>query len=600
MQRPEIDTRRGLFQRRPVARPAAILLASTILAFTVAPRGASAQTPPPHGIGPTGPLVPQGSPLNGVERPNEPTVAPSLPGQSPVPAPVNAPAVSVAVSDAQVEGSTAYPPAFLQSVTAGLTGPAVSEQAIDTARVNLLNRYRADGYIYTTVNARVRDGHLRLVVTEARIVEVKLDGNIGPAGTQVLRFLKRLTHMQPIDVKKLERYLLLAGDVPGVSVSSVLNPSAEDPGALTLVAQVHRSPVTGELSADNRAFRQTGPEELLALADFNSFTSLGERTEVSLFHTFNNTETFGQASEEIFIGGSGLRLKIYGGAGETVPSGSLRELGYDGITRVGGVQVTYPVIRTRQQTLSVAALFDAVESEIDLAAGQGRSVRSSFDSLRILRATADYTVLDTLFGPAFSATSLATLRVSQGLPILGASPNGDKDAPRVDERTDFTKVSGELDRTQTLFTLAQGRTIALKLAAAGQYSRNILPPAEKFYLGGPHFGRGFYYGEVTADSGLETSVEPLFDTRLPKLPFAALPLSAEFYAFYDWGESFSNEKEDLDHTIRSLGGGMRLYIGDRIEADVEGVSRLTRSPDGGFGTSRLKSSAVYWQILGHF
>jgi hemolysin activation/secretion protein len=580
-------------QKRP-RQGARVLFAASV---SLASLGAYAQSPPPHGIGPVN-QVPQGSPLPGIERPSEPAVGPGIKTEPAIAPAANAPAVSVAISDVSVEGSTAYSPAVLQRITAGLTGPAVSEKQIDDARIALLNRYRGDGYIYTSVSARVRDGHLRLVVTEARIVDVKLEGNIGPAGTQVLRFLHQLTRMQPIDVKKLERYLLLAGDVPGVTISSVLNPSAEDPGALTLVAQVHREPVTGQLSADNRAFRQTGPEELLALADFNSFTSFGERTEVSLFHTFNNTETFGQALEEFFIGGSGLKLKIYGGAGETVPSGSLRLLGYDGITRVGGVQVTYPIIRTRQQTLTVAGIFDAVESEIDLSGNHGKSVRASFDSLRVLRGEVDYTALDTLFGTAHSATSLVTYRLSQGLPILGASPNGDRDAPRVGERTDFTKMSGEVDRTQLLFTLAQGRTISLKLAAAGQYSGNILPPAEKFYLGGPHFGRGFYYGEVTGDSGAETTVEPLFDTRLPKPSFEPLPLSAEFYGFYDWGESFSNLREDQTHNLRSLGGGVRLYAGERVEIDVEGVSRLTRTPDG-TGVSRLKSSAVYWQILAH-
>ncbi len=591
MRRPDTNHRRSPSQRRRVSFWAA--------ALSLASWAADAQSPPPHGIGPVN-AVPPGSPLPGIEAPREPAVEPGLKGEAPAAPAVNAPDVTVAVTDAEVDGSTAYSPAVLQQFTAGLTGPAVSEKQIDQARVALLNRYRADGYIYTSVNARVRDGHLRLVVTEARIVDVKLDGNIGPAGTQVLRFLRQLTRMQPIDVKKLERYLLLAGDVPGVTISAVLNPSVEDPGALTLVAQVHRQPVSGQLSADNRAFRQTGPEELLALADFNSFTSFGERTEVSLFHTFNNTETFGQALEEFFIGSSGLKLKVYGGAGETVPSGSLRALGYDGITRVGGLQITYPLIRTRQQTLNLAALFDAIESEILLNGNHGQSVRASFDSLRVLRAEADYTVLDTLFGPAYSATSLVTFRLSQGLPILGASPYGDHDAPRVGERTDFTKISGEVDRTQLLATLAQGRTISLKLAAAGQYSRDVLPPAEKFYLGGPHFARGFYYGEVTGDSALETSIEPLFDTRLPKPDFEPLPLSAEFYGFYDWGESFSNVKEDQDHILRSLGGGMRLYVGERGEIDVEGVSRLTRTPDGGFGVSRLKSSAVYWQALVHF
>ena len=65
----------------------------------------------------------------------------------------------------------------------------------------------------------MRSGRLRFVVTEGRIASVKLDGDIGPAGTQVLRFLNRLTEKQPIDSVTLERYLLLAQDVPGVTLA---------------------------------------------------------------------------------------------------------------------------------------------------------------------------------------------------------------------------------------------------------------------------------------------------------------------------------------------------------------------------------------------
>ena len=548
------------------------------------------------------PVPNPGSPLPGVLRPAEPPVSPSLPH-----APQAAPGAvaanqTVSVSTATVEDATAYPPSALSPIIAGLTGPSVAVARIEDARTAILNRYRADGYVYTSVNARIRDGHLRFVVTEGRIVDVKLDGNIGPAGTQVLRFLRHLTDIRPIDTKSLERWLLLAGDVPGVTLTSVLNPSTEDPGALTLVAKVTRQSVTGQISADNRAFRQTGPEEFLALVDFNSFTSFGERTEASIYHTFNNTETFGQASEEFFIGGSGLKFRIYGGAGETTPSGSLRALGYDGVTRVFGADFAYPVIRSRQQTLNVNFAFDGIESEITTDTGSAkRQIRSSFDSLRVLTLGGDYTRLDLLAGQNFPANDLAILHVSRGLTALGASRDGDKQASQLGERIDFTKLDGELDRTQSLFTPFAGGAVSLKAAITGQYSGDILPAAEKFYLGGPHFGRGFYYGQVTGDSGAEATLEPLLDTKLGQTPYLKLPMSAQFYAFYDWGETYENLKQNQEHVIRSVGGGVRYYLGERAEIDLEGVSRLTRTPNGAPPVvSRLKSSAVYWQVLARF
>ena len=543
-----------------------------------------------------------GSPLPGVERANPPAV--SLPlsgGPQAAPAPVSS-SVTVAVDQVSVEDATAYSQASLAGMATGLTGAAVPAARIEAARVAILNRYRRDGFVYTAVDARIRGRQLRFVVTEAYIAQVKLEGHIGPAATQVLRFLDHLTAIHPIDTRSLERWLLLAGDVPGVSVTAVLNPSVENPGALTLVAKLSRRAVSGTLSADNRGFRQTGPEELLAVADFNSFTSLGERTELSIFHTFNHTETCGQASEEFFIGGSGLRLRLYGGDGETIPSGSLRAIGYDGITRVFGAGLTYPYIRSRQQTLNFMLNFDGIESRVQTDTGTGaQRTRTTFDSLRVLSGGADYSLLDLFAGTARPATDLASLHVSQGLPILGASPNDDASASVLGERIDFTKVSGEADRTQALFAPFSGGNLAVRLGVTGQYSGDILPASEKFYLGGPHFGRGFYYGEVTGDSALETTVEPLLDTALPAPDFIKLKLAAQFYAFYDWGETWESSRLEQDHTLRSLGGGVRLYAGERLEIDVEGVSRLTRTPNGSPPeVSRLKSSAIYWQAVAHF
>jgi hemolysin activation/secretion protein len=203
---------------------------------------------------------------------------------------------------------------------------------------------------------------------------------------------------------------------------------------------------------------------------------------------------------------------------------------------------------------------------------------------------------------------------------LGAVPNDGTTLPRLNERVDFTKVSGKIDRTQDLFTPYSYNGlpahVQVELAAEGQYSRNILPPEEEFYLGGPQFNRGFYYGEVTGDKGLAATIEPQFDIKLfdvassggflqnePALRsrYISPTIRAQFYAFFDWGETWENQALDLGHTLRSIGGGVRLYNAEqygeqKVELDLEGVSRLTRTPDGG-AVSRLKSSAFYWQIL---
>ncbi len=205
-------------------------------AIAVAASMAAAQPVP---VVPANP-VPQGSPIPRVLPPAPPSVAPG----TVVPPSVQGAEVPnrpVRVTSVEVEGVTAYPPPEIAQLADGVVGPAVPLPQIDAVRQAIVQRYRADGYVLTTVAANLDNaGRLRLVVTEGRIASVRLDGDIGPAGDQVLRFLNRLTEKQPIDTVTLERYLLLAQDVPGVSVRAVLEPSTDTPGALNLVAQVSR------------------------------------------------------------------------------------------------------------------------------------------------------------------------------------------------------------------------------------------------------------------------------------------------------------------------------------------------------------------------
>ncbi len=553
---------------------------------------AAAQTLPPAALQ----SVPPGSPL--------PRVLPELPPPVALPTPPAAPPAGAAVPNATVriasvavEGVTAYRPADILALAPGLTGPAVPLAQIEAARQAILQHYRHDGYVLSTVAASIdAAGALRFVVTEGRIASVKLSRDIGPAGVQVLRFLRRLTETTPIDEATLERYLLLAQDVPGVTLHAVLQPSTEEPGALNLIADVSSAPVSGLVTTDNYASPYTGPIESLLVANLNSFSEYGEQTQISLYHTWLNSQTFGQASTETFIGDSGLKVRLYGGDGEALPTGTLAAEKYLGITTVFGAVLTYPIIRVRQQTLNLIGSLDAVDSDIHTSGG------SSADSLRVARVGANYARSDLLFGDARSAVNSLALRVSQGLPVLGASANGGAALPRPGERIDFVKVDAQLSRTQVLFSPWQDATVSVMGLLAGQFSPQMLPPAEEFYLGGLQFTRGYYSGEVSGDKALAATAELQLDTSLD-LSRLGLPdpLPTQFYAFYDWGETWQNDQQSLQVHINSAGGGVRINATRYAEIDVMGLGRLNRYPTGaGAGIRPLGPAAFFWRVLARF
>lgn len=575
----------------PIAR-ARHLAARLVLGATgilAAPPPGQAQLPPPPN-----------SPIERMAPRPMPAVSPDGPRALDA-NPDEVPDIPIDVRHVSVAGATLFA-AEAEALAQGLTGPAVPLPRLNEARQAISRLYRGRGYALSAVSLAIdrATGSVRFDVTEGRIAAVRLDGDIGPAGAMVLRFLNRLTEFPVIDSDTLERYLLLAQDIPGVSVGSVLEASKDDPGALTLIAQVSLKRVTGQVSMDNRAYDLTGPMEFLGIADLNGLTSRGDKTEVALFRGLPNSQNFGQISTEMFIGSSGLKAKLYGGAGVTTPTGNLAALNYTGISNIFGGQLSYPWIRTRRKSLNVYVSADALES-VTMTTTNAVVAQGGADELRILRAGEDFIVSDLFLGATRPATSQLSTRLSRGLDILGGF-HGTALTPstaRANERHDFTTLRAELTRSQTLFVPWEGASVALMGLLTGQYSPDVLPPAEQFYLGGSRFTRGFYAGQVPGDKAIAATVETQLNTILDLSAAGGhADTAAQFYVFYDWGETWQNQASDNAARLISAGGGVRLQLSSRLELDLEALGRVTKRPPP--LTADMNGIGLYWRLAVRF
>src|SRR5262249_20711353 len=132
-------------------------------------------------------------PLPGVVPPPLPEVVP-LPAVPPAPPAAPLPqGPPVRVDAVRVEGGTVYKPDSIAPLYADLVGATVPRARLDAAIEDLQTRYRTDGYILTVVRGEVQqvDGRSVFVLRaiEGYISQVKLDGDIGPAGTLAYEFL---------------------------------------------------------------------------------------------------------------------------------------------------------------------------------------------------------------------------------------------------------------------------------------------------------------------------------------------------------------------------------------------------------------------------
>lgn len=127
--------------------------------------------------------------------------------------------------------------------------------------------------------------------------------------------------------------------------------------------------------------------------------------------------------------------------------------------------------------------------------------RQRCGSPRILCFGQDCARSDILLAPDHPAANAISFRISYGLHAFGAEPSGTRGgfAARSNEKTERTKINCDISHTQTLFNPWQGASLALMGLVTGQWSDDVLLPAEQSYLGGSRFTRGDYAGQIVGD-----------------------------------------------------------------------------------------------------
>jgi hemolysin activation/secretion protein len=454
-------------------------------------------------------------------------------------------ATGVAVQQVRVEGS---------SIERGAIGGATQKfigQPITAALLKQLGDAVADVYAQSVValytvyvpEQDLSQGVVRLVVSEGYIDEVSFTG----AGDHrlVRRYAAKLQGERPLLKATLERYLSLIRDIPGLAVDARLLRVGK-PGAVRLALDLKRRPLSVTTSLDNRGTALLGGVQFGATVTGNGLLREGDQTQLYL-STASDFEKYryGSLSHSTPIGSEGLRVLASVGYLRTRPE----RVPIEGQARTAGLQLSYPLVRSYTRNVSLTGAFDGVNSD-NAVFGQ----TFSSEHTRALRAAVGFvagSAKQTLGG---SAT------VSRGLDILDARGSAFGEV-------DFTKLN-----VRAQFDRALSDSLVLRLRASGQYSRDRLPGAEQFTLGG-EFGRAFESAIVTGDRGLSGLIE--LGWRPQGLP--ALIKGSELYGFVDGGIAHYRQRAAFagrDWELASLGLGVRTVIGGKSWVGLEAAHAL--------------------------
>jgi hemolysin activation/secretion protein len=498
--------------------------------------------------------------------PERPLEVPQL--QLPGRAPPGAEQVRFTLSDVTVAGATVYPPDVIRGFYAPKLGSQVTLQEIFDIAAALETKYRDDGYILTRVVVpaqRIEAGRVQLRVVEGYISEVKVSGDVGPVRELVERYVTKITQSRPARIEDIERYLLLANDIPGITAQGVLQPATGAEGAAQLTVNVERDWFSGYARIDNRESRFTGPWRLIAAPGFNSFTQFGERLQATGLMAFDAPEMgYVGLTGNMRVGSEGLNLTGSFSYEQTNPGFSVEPLDIETETLRFGLAASYPIIRTRRTNLYASGGFDFTNVDVDTL-----NTAFSRDRLRVIWAGVQFDHRD-----GWGGANLIEVRVREGLPFLGATESDDSPMPsRLDADGQFTDFQLAGARRQRIID-----NLNLYIGGKAQFSLDPLLADEECSVGGETFGRGYDPGEIADDNCLAGTLELQYNLDWRPEFLQDYIKGYQLYGFYDVGKVWpeNGDFDDDGSALQSAGVGIRTQITDWWRVDFEIAQQLTR------------------------
>jgi len=457
-----------------------------------------------------------------------------------------------------VEGATVFEPSDFEPLFAPLIGQDVSLETLLAIAESVSQQYRQAGYILSQAVVppqTIRDGVATIRVIEGYIKNIAIDGEVKGRSNILGDFALKISNQKPINIKELERYILLMDDLPGVAVRAVIEPS-DTTGAANLILVLEHETADGVVGVDNRGTRYLGPIQSVAQVNLNSVLGWYEKTTLRGIVTGQPNELkFFDAGQEHVVTDEGTRLRGSVGRSAANPGYRLKGDDISSIATSLGLEITHPVIRSRSENLFAQGTFSVRNVSTDLSGG---AQRLSDDRIRSVGARLSYDFIDTALAPAINQI---TVNASQGLNVLGARESGSADLSRPAGRSDFTKFGAEAQRIQSI-----GGPFRLVLGAAGQYALSPLLASEEFAFGGAGFGRGYDPAELTGDHGLAGKLELQFSPSLETDQHGY-----QIYGFYDAGLLWNIDGESASRrqSAASAGGGIRFKLASAVSANFE-------------------------------
>jgi hemolysin activation/secretion protein len=566
----------------PGAKVSGFLFAGTALASSlVFLAAANAQTVPG--------AVDPGRIEKRFEQPRIPqsVIEPAVPeGEEQLP-PEEAEKIRFTLTAVTLDGATTFPEAEIGALWADRLGKEVSLADMYALVDEITAYYRNKGYILSRAIVppqRINGGIIRIRVVEGHVNDVIIEGEANGRADLFRRWGEQIKASKPLHNSVLERYSLLANDLPGVKARAVLRPSQTVQGASDVVFIIEHKYIDGSLTIDNRGTKTSGPGQYTLGAGINSILGLYEKTQVTWVNTVDREELrYLAVQHDEIVTTEGTKLTLSGNRSRGQPGHNLRELDMRSRNITFSAALSHPLVRSRQENLSLAGSFTARTSQTDQLGS-----RLNEDRIRVAKIGAAYDYSD-----AWQGVNQVVVDLHQGLNILNATDLDYANKTRDRGRSDFTKLTLDVSRTQQFdggFALVGGVT--------SQWSATQLLSSEEFGYGGSQYGRAYDSSEITGDNGIAGKLELQFTDQVEDLGFKYI----QPFVFYDYGITQDRAPTNQRGTRMgsSAGIGLRFGLTDYINGSFEIDKPLTRPVNANTPTGKGEEPRFFFSISARY
>lgn len=460
-----------------------------------------------------------------------------------------------------IEGVEKFNSEDLEPIYQDSIGKVVSLYDIWQMAEKITQYYQDRGYFISRAavmgNEISSRGILKIKIVEGYVGELFLDEKAQKI-TSIANLVRKLKSEKPLNIKALEKTLLIINDSPSHSFQSVIEPIKNgDEGAIKLSIISKNKKGSGKVIFNNYNPKFIGTHQVIASYD-KSFTDLS-KTYLSYTTSnplkalkfsksdsglrFSNADHALQAfniSHDVTILPT-LIVGVYAGKVDMELGSSLKQLEITSNATNFGINLTKKFIRQRQENFSIKFNLDNTNISSDIL-----SSPLARESNREAKLSFLYDRSDSLGGYNYLDAT-----ITRGLSLFGASQRGDGFLSREGVNPKYHKIELRLNRFQNF-----GRSWSTALSSELQLSSGRLYSSGRLGYGGQSFGRSFDSSEITGDNGINIGGE----VRYLSIPRVSLPILKRTrlipYAYYDIGHLWDSGGATI--IASSIGEGFRV------------------------------------------